>query len=42
MRVLEGAHKTLTFNDENQSNVQYIMIELNNNTKVNSCFIAVD
>ena len=33
MRVLEGAHKTLTFNDENQSNVQYIMIELNNNTK---------
>ena len=33
MRVLEGAKKTITFNDENQSNVQYIMIELNNNTK---------
>jgi len=33
MHVLEGAHKTLTFNDENQSNVQYIMMELNNNTK---------
>jgi spore coat polysaccharide biosynthesis predicted glycosyltransferase SpsG len=33
MRVLEGAHKTLTFNDENQSNVQYIMIELNHNTE---------
>ena len=33
MRVLEGANKTLTFNDENQSNVQYIMVELNNNTK---------
>jgi len=33
MRVLEGAYKTLTFNDENQSNVQYIMVELNNNTK---------
>ena len=33
MRVLEGAYKTLTFNDENQSNVKYIMIELNNNTK---------
>ena len=26
MRVLEGAKKTITFNDENQSNVQYIMI----------------
>ena len=33
MRVLEGAHKTITFNDENQSNVQYIMIELNHNTE---------
>jgi len=33
MRVLEGAHKTLTFNDENQSNVQYIMVELNHNTE---------
>jgi hypothetical protein len=33
MEVLKGAHKTITFNDENQSNVQYIMIELNNNTK---------
>ena len=33
MRVLEGAKKTITFNDENQSNVQYIMIELNNNTR---------
>ena len=33
MRVLEGANKTLTFNDENQSNVQYIMVELNHNTE---------
>jgi len=33
MRVLEGAKKTITFNDENQSNVQYIMIELNHNTE---------
>jgi hypothetical protein len=33
MEVLKGANKTLTFNDENQSNVQFVMIELNNNTK---------
>ena len=33
MRVLEGAKKTITFNDENQSNVQYIMVELNHNTE---------
>jgi len=34
MRVLEGAKKTITFNDENQSNVQYIMIGLNNSSEV--------
>ena len=33
MRVLEGAKKTLTINDENQSYVKFLMIELNNNTK---------
>ena len=33
MRVLEGAHKTISYNDENQSNVKFIMVELNNNTK---------
>ena len=33
MRVLEGAYKTITYNDENQSNVKFIMVELNNNTK---------
>lgn len=31
--VLKGAIKTISYNDENQSNVQFIMIELNNNTK---------
>jgi hypothetical protein len=34
MRVLEGAKKTITFNDENQSNVQYIMIGLDNSSEV--------
>jgi hypothetical protein len=33
MRVLEGAKKTITFNDENQSYVKFLMIELNNNTR---------
>ena len=33
MRVLEGAKKTLTINDENQSYVKFLMIELNNNTR---------
>jgi spore coat polysaccharide biosynthesis predicted glycosyltransferase SpsG len=42
MRVLEGANKTLTFNDENQSNVQYIMVELNHNTeRYNSSSVEV-
>jgi|TARA_Y100000590_G_C15665472_1_gene994280 FkbM family methyltransferase len=33
MEVLKGAHKTLTFNDENQSNVKFLMVELNHNTE---------
>ena len=33
MRVLEGAKKTITFNDENQSYVKFLKIELNNNTR---------
>ena len=33
MRVLQGAEKTLTINDENQSYVKFLMMELNNNTK---------
>ena len=33
MRVLEGAKKTLTINDKNQSYVKFLMIELNNNTR---------
>ena len=33
MEVLKGAHKTLTHNDENQSNVKFIMVELNHNTE---------
>ena len=33
MRVLQGANKTLTINDENQSNVKFLMVELNHNTE---------
>jgi len=42
MRVLEGAKKTLTINDENQSYVKFLMLEFNNTKKYGSSNLEIE
>jgi FkbM family methyltransferase len=42
MRVLEGAKKTLTINDENQSYVKFLMLDFNNTKKYGSSNLEIE